>query len=281
MSKLFLLAVLVFPSILWAQNEQDSIQKLNEVIIETRRISLPFTENSHTISVMDSLEMAVFTAASVDELLQNINGIDVRRRGIEGMQSDLYIRGGNFEQVLILIDGVKMDDLQSGHHSMNAILSPENIERIEVIKGAASRIYGQNAMNGAINIITKKVDSPLMKVGLKAGSFETYGADVGFQKLLENGSVQFHINKFARVLKVRLQSHRRQTWRTHVIEDTCCCIHFRLRIRVAIFFIENIAYAKTQCRFFEPASVCKLIASVQTNQCVSWHFFIIHQSRLL
>ena len=195
MSKLLPLLFLVFPMLLWAQNEQDSIQKLNEVIIETRRISLPFIENSHTISVMDSLEMAVFTAASVDELLQNINGIDVRRRGIEGMQSDLYIRGGNFEQVLILIDGVKMDDLQSGHHSMNAILSPENIERIEVIKGAVSRIYGQNAMNGAINIITKKVDSPLMKVGLKAGSFETYGADVGFQKLLENGSVQFHINK--------------------------------------------------------------------------------------
>jgi vitamin B12 transporter len=195
MSKLFLLAVLVFPSILWAQSEQDSIQKLNEVIIETRRISLPFTENSHTISVMDSLEMAVLSGSSVDELLQNINGIDVRRRGIEGMQSDVYIRGGNFEQVLILIDGVKMDDLQSGHHSMNAILSPENIERIEVIKGAASRIYGQNAMNGAINIITKKAQVPFAQAVVKGGSYDTYGAGVGFHKVMENGAVQFHIDR--------------------------------------------------------------------------------------
>lgn len=190
---LFLL--LLFPLILFAQNEKDSIQKLSEVVIEAKRISLPFIENSHSIEVMDSIEMRVFGKKSLDEMLQNMSGIDVRRRGIEGMQSDLYIRGGNFEQVLVLIDGVKMDDLQTGHHNMNAIIPVENIERIEVIKGSASRIYGQNAMNGAINIITKKPDVPQTFLNAKAGSFETYGVGVGNTTLFNDGNVQFSVNK--------------------------------------------------------------------------------------
>lgn len=189
------LFITLFSITLTAQNEIDSIQKLNEIVIESKRIALPFSENSHTIMVMDSLELASLPYSSVDEILQNMNGIDVRRRGIEGMQSDLYIRGGNFEQVLVLIDGVKMDDLQTGHHTMNAMIDPESVERIEVIKGAASRIYGQNAMNGAINIITKKVKTNTASAQFKAGSYNTYGASVGFQKHTENNSTQFHVGK--------------------------------------------------------------------------------------
>jgi len=190
-----LLLFFIIPILSKAQSEQDSIQKLKEVIIETQRISLPFSEHSHSIAVIDSLEIATLSASSVDEILQNLNGIDVRRRGIEGVQSDLYIRGGNFEQVLILIDGIKMDDLQTGHHTMNALISPENIERIEVIKGAASRIYGQNAMNGAINIITKKIKTNNATAILKGGSFGTLGASMSFQKIIEKGSLQFNVNK--------------------------------------------------------------------------------------
>ena len=187
--------ILIFGNKISAQNEQDSIQKLNEVIIESQRLSLPFTENSHTIAIINNLKISLLTATSVDELLQNIIGVDVRRRGIEGMQSDLYIRGGNFEQVLLLIDGVKMDDLQTGHHTMNGIISPENIERIEVIKGAASRIYGQNAMNGVINIITKRPKEDQAITSINVGSYETIGASFNYQKVMETAAIQFGINK--------------------------------------------------------------------------------------
>lgn len=193
-SKIFFILFL-FPIVFYAQTEKDSVQKLSEVVVEARRISLPFIENSFSIEVMDSIEMLVFGKKSLDELLQNMNGIDVRRRGIEGMQSDLYIRGGNFEQVLILIDGVKMDDLQTGHHNMNAIIPVENIERIELIKGAASRIYGQNAMNGAINIITKKPNYEQTQINVRAGSFATYVVGVGNTTLFKDGNIQFSINK--------------------------------------------------------------------------------------
>ena len=61
-------------------------------------------------------------ATNVADLLQQVAGVDIRRRGTGGGQSDLYIRGGGFDQTLLLIDGIKMDDAQTGHHTMNAVL---------------------------------------------------------------------------------------------------------------------------------------------------------------
>ena len=138
-------------------NAQTDTIKLKEVSVTSNRIVLPFSKTSRTITIITSQDILRNPASNLADLLQNVSGIDIRRRGTDGMQSDLYIRGGNFDQSLVLIDGVKMDDVQTGHHNMNAIISFENIERIEVIKGPAARIFGQNAFSGAINIVTKSV----------------------------------------------------------------------------------------------------------------------------
>ncbi|OYW72030.1 MAG: hypothetical protein B7Z24_01520, partial [Pseudomonadales bacterium 32-42-5] len=145
------ITLILFLSILsTSANAQKDTVKLKEVEVTSNRISLPFSKTSRTITILTNDEIAKSAATNVADMLQNVAGVDIRRRGIEGMQSDLYIRGGNFDQTLLLIDGVKMDDAQTGHHTMNGILSMENIERIEIIKGPAARIYGQNAFTGAI-----------------------------------------------------------------------------------------------------------------------------------
>ncbi|MEX1384283.1 TonB-dependent receptor plug domain-containing protein [Lutibacter sp.] len=168
--------------------------KLKEVIITSNRIALPFSKTSRTINVITSDEIIKSPASNVSDLLQNIVGIDIRRRGTDGMQSDLYIRGGNFDQTLVLIDGVKMDDSQTGHHSMNAILSLDNIERIEVIKGPAARIYGQNAFTGAINIVTKKIRDNSLKVNLGFGSYNNLKGGLSFIQKFENGGILTSFN---------------------------------------------------------------------------------------
>ncbi len=182
-----LLIILLFVGV--SVNAQKDTIKLKEVEITSNRISLPFSKTSRTINLITANDITNSSATNVADLLQNIVGIDVRRRGIDGMQSDLYIRGGNFDQILVLIDGVKMDDIQTGHHSMNAIIDLVNIERIEILKGPAARIYGQNAFTGAINIVTKNIVNNSLNVNLNYGSYYNKKAGVSFSQKNENGSV--------------------------------------------------------------------------------------------
>lgn len=165
----FNLLLFIFVGTLYAQN--DTIT-LKEVVVSSNRIAIPFEKTSRSIVLITSEDIKNTPADNIAELLQQIAGIDIRTRGVDGMQSDLYIRGGSFDQTLVLIDGVKMDDIQTGHHSMNAILPLEVVERIEIIKGPAARIFGQNAFTGAINIVTKDVANSQLDLGLNYGSYD-------------------------------------------------------------------------------------------------------------
>ena len=164
-------------------------------IISSPRIELAFSENSRTIQVITKEEIKNSPATNISELLQQIAGVDVRRRGVSGIQADLYIRGGTFDQTLLLVDGFKVEDAQTGHHTMNMAIPIDVIERIEIIKGAASRIYGQNAFTGAINIVTKQAvkNQRFRKFGY--GSFEQKNASLTLQQSYENSSF---ITQFSR-----------------------------------------------------------------------------------
>ena len=153
--KISLLLFFIFHG-LFSQNPSSN-QALDEVVVSSTKINLPFSKNFRTIEIISSEQIAISTATNVSDLLQQTTGIDIRRRGTGGIQGDLYIRGGGFDQTLLLVDGMKMDNSQTGHHTLNMILPLHLIERIEIIKGPASRIFGQNAYAGAINIITKEV----------------------------------------------------------------------------------------------------------------------------
>ncbi len=120
-------------------------------------------------------------------LLQQVSGIDIRQRGVEGMQADLYIRGGSFDQTLLLIDGVKLEDAQTGHHTLNLLPPIDLIERIEILKGPAARIYGQNAFTGAVNIVTKAAGLGKNQLSAQAGSFDQYHLKATLQTKIKKG----------------------------------------------------------------------------------------------
>ena len=174
MKKSLALLFLLFFNIIISQ--QDTTD-LKEVVVSTTKLEIPFSKNFRTVKIISSDYIKNSPASNVSDLLQEITGIDVRRRGVGGVQGDLYIRGGGFDQTLLLVDGMKMDDAQTGHHTLNMILPLYLIERIEVIKGPAARIFGQNAFNGAINIVTKDVTGEKKQIDLSLkeisyGSFE-------------------------------------------------------------------------------------------------------------
>ena len=164
---------------------------LDEVVVSESKIDIPFSKKYRSVEVIDSKSIIESGVNNVVDLLQQVSGVDLRRRGVAGTQADLYIRGGGFDQTLLLIDGMKMDDIQTGHHTLNLLLPIQLIERIEIIKGPASRIFGQNAFNGAINIVTKtlpKSDKKLFEVMVSNptfGSFKQFGFLINSRLLLK------------------------------------------------------------------------------------------------
>ena len=111
------------------------------------------------ISRNDLINMNV---VNLIETFQKISGIDVRQRGVNGTQADLYIRGGTFDQTLLLVDGFKLDDPQTGHHSLNLIIPIQLIERVEVIKGSSSKSY-----SGKMHLQEQLILSPLIQLNLR------------------------------------------------------------------------------------------------------------------
>ena len=191
-SKLLIIAILILHLNLFSQ-EKKEIQALDTILIKSTRIDLPFKENARTIHIITAAVIKNSAATNVADLLQQVAGVDIRRRGTAGSQADLYIRGGGFDQTLLLIDGIKMDDAQTGHHTMNAALPIEVIERIEIIKGPAARVFGQNAFTGAINIVTKSTLANTTSVNIEAGSFGQLNGSVTVGKEFENAAIIAHV----------------------------------------------------------------------------------------
>lgn len=97
--------------------------------------------------------------------------LDVRGRAPDGVQTDLSIRGSSFGQTLILLNGLRLNDVQSGHHNMDLPLPLESIQRIEVLKGSGSTLYGSDAVGGVVNIITRPPEGTEFKLRVAAGNF--------------------------------------------------------------------------------------------------------------
>jgi vitamin B12 transporter len=190
--KLLIFSFALIQMTLFSQ-ENKAVQELDTILIKSTRIDLPFKENSRTITVITSEVIKNSAVTNVADLLQQVAGVDIRRRGTAGSQADLYIRGGGFDQTLLLIDGIKMDDAQTGHHTMNAALPIEVIERIEIIKGPAARVFGQNAFTGAINIVTKNKLTNTVSANIETGSFGQLNGSVTVGKAFENTSIIAHV----------------------------------------------------------------------------------------
>ena len=176
---------------------QDTIatQNLKEVVVSSGRIDVPLSDNSRTLVIIGKAEIKNAAATNLVDLLQSVAGVDVRRRGTGGQQADLYIRGGSFDQTLLLIDGIKVDDPQTGHHTLNMALPIELIERIEIVKGPSARIFGQNAFTGAINIVTKKSLDGTGSARLSVGSFNQFQGAFTSQFTQDNSDQIVHFSR--------------------------------------------------------------------------------------
>lgn len=172
---LFLLGTVLF---IQAQEKSTDIETIE---VQGKLISIPYKIANQNITVITREDIENSPAKSIDEILQQVTGMDIRRRGANGVQSDLAFRGSSSEQVLLLLNGIRMNDSQTGHNSMNLPIDLEDVERIEVIKGPGARRFGQNAYSGVINVITKTHIGKRVKISAEAGDYETFGLGLNAQ----------------------------------------------------------------------------------------------------
>ena len=162
-------------------NAQDILNiDINEVVVYSNRAQNQ--ENITNIQIISLEEIESAPVQSIEDLLEYAINVDIRHRGRQGVQSDISIRGGSFEQVLIMINGIKLNDPQTGHHNLNLPISLEQIEKIEIITGGASRIYGNYAYTGAINIITKKICKNSIDLSIGHNNFNSGSLNLGYTK---------------------------------------------------------------------------------------------------
>ncbi len=126
---------------------------------------------SQTI-VIDRAQIEQSQATDIGQILQQYAGLDMARSGGPGQPAALHIRGGESDYTLVLVDGVRLNDSVTGASPI-AYISPEVIERIEVIEGPLSTLYGSDAVSGVVNIITRKPGPGLLDAELGGGSFDT------------------------------------------------------------------------------------------------------------
>lgn len=136
-------------------NEPAAIPELDPVTITATVAPEKVSRTGRNIFVINGDRFTGLPVHSLDELLRYLPGIEVQMRGPAGSQSDIVLRGGTFQQVLVIIDGVRVNDANTGHFTSYIPISPAEIDRVEILKGASSAIYGSDAVGGVINIITK------------------------------------------------------------------------------------------------------------------------------
>ena len=170
-------------------------QRLEEVILSSNRLETPLTQNSKTINIITADQIQKSGVTHLVDILQQVGGVDIQRRGTGPTQADLKIRGGTFDQTLLLIDGIKLDDAQTGHHTLNFLPPPQMVARIEIIKGPAARAYGQNAFTGAINIVTKTEAPKTLSIDLQHGSYDQTNGSLYIGDTTEKTSVIGFVSK--------------------------------------------------------------------------------------
>ena len=169
--------------------------------IKAGKLNIAAQDLGSNITILSRKDIANIPVQTTAELLGYIEGVDLRQRGPNGVQADIQIQGGTFDQVLVLIDGVRLTDPQTGHHMLNLMVPPEAIERIEIIKGAAARRYGINALSGVVNIVTQKSANP--------GIYATTYVGSGFNK--DTTTQNTYNNKGVRLM-AGLQGNGVQGW---------------------------------------------------------------------
>lgn len=184
---------------LFAQTVNDTsiTQQINleQLVISAERTPVRFEQLKRSIQVISKKEIEKLPVRNISELISYAMNTDVRNRGAYGMQADISIRGGSFDQTLVLLNGMNISDPQTGHHTMDIPVDLASINRVEILKGPGARLFGPNAFNGVINIITNERTADQLSVSALGGQYSLYSLSASISKSLGNTTHNLQFSK--------------------------------------------------------------------------------------
>ncbi|MBF1080262.1 MAG: TonB-dependent receptor [Prevotellaceae bacterium] len=173
-------------------------QHLDEVLITGSRAPLTAVQSAKIVEIVTHDQIERAEAHTLNDVLKLSTGVDVRQRSGFGVQTDISINGGTFDQITLLLNGVPLSNPQTGHNAADFPVSISDIDHIEILEGSSARIYGSSAFSGAVNIVTRTPSRTGARVNMEGGSFGTFGGDAAvswnpsasLQQLLSGGYMQ-------------------------------------------------------------------------------------------
>jgi vitamin B12 transporter len=163
------------------------------IIVTATRTEIPLSDAIVPVTVITREDIELSLATDLAELLRFQAGIDIGRNGGPGQATSIFLRGTESNHTLVMIDGVRMNPGTLGGAAVQHI-APEMIERIEIVKGARSALFGTDAIGGVINIITRRAQSAYFETGLGAGSFDSRSGVVSGGNRGENGDFSVSVS---------------------------------------------------------------------------------------
>ncbi len=164
---------------MFIQTASDSIPptELDEVVVTASKVAMPLNLAAKQVTVISRQEIERAPVRSIEDLLNYVAGVDILQRGPHGVQVDITLRGGSFDQTAILLNGINLTNPHTGHYSFDIPINISDIERIEIVQGPSSLVYGAGAFSGGVNIITKKDTKSNVYAKVEGGMHGLFGAD--------------------------------------------------------------------------------------------------------
>ncbi|MBO9481128.1 TonB-dependent receptor [Salinisphaera sp. G21_0] len=186
------LSVAVVMSVMSSAAAAEELYKLVEVVVTAARTAQTVDETLAPVTVISREQIERSQAKSVTEVLRTTPGLQVTESGGQGSLTSIFLRGTNSNHTLVLVDGVRINDATGGMPSI-PYLNPDQIERIEIVRGPKSSLYGADAIGGVIQIFTRRGSGdPRLTVKVGGGSRKTSNADLNYGGKVENTS--FNVN---------------------------------------------------------------------------------------
>lgn len=186
-------------------NDSTQVNKLGNVEVKAEISAVQALKSLRIVTNVTKHDIETAPVQDINELLRFSPGIDIRQRGPAGAQADISIRGGTYDQTMILLNGINITDPQTGHHSLNLPVEPESIESIEILQGPATKLFGPSAFSGAVNIITGSNSGKKINAGITTGAY-------GYNKFYGNASYSGkRLSQFISISNTRTDGYIKNT----------------------------------------------------------------------